>query len=131
LQRNAVAHQHVRYQNKLEKIVPDFGTTLADLKDPSKLDFTNFELSAETAVVLWHLNRGLLHFSLEDIDSKENNLSKLFSEIEAKIPKRRQGRGLSGKLHSVSHITPSNMVQGMILLPQLTATRGIWPSHPP
>jgi hypothetical protein len=85
-------HHTVRFQrdaaknqNKSEQIVPDFGTTIEDFKDPSKLDFTNFELSAETAVVLWHLNRGLLHFSLEDVGSKKNHISRLFSGIDNEV----------------------------------------------
>jgi hypothetical protein len=65
------------------------------------------------------------------INQTKTSLVGKFHLIVAKIPIWTQQRGLSDKLHSVSHITPSNMVQMMILLLQLTAAQGKWPSTKP
>ena len=43
--------------------IPDFSTSIDDLRKTELLDFSKFEDNIETAIVLYHLNRGVLHYS--------------------------------------------------------------------
>ena len=49
-------------RSKNKKIVLDFDTTIENLLNPNILDFSNFETNIETAVIMYHLNRGFLQY---------------------------------------------------------------------
>ena len=69
--------------DKSKKIIPTFNTTIEELKDTNRLDFSNFEQNIEAAIVLWHLNRGILHLNpLCDLNDQRNK-KKLKEEIRA------------------------------------------------
>ncbi len=73
-----------RSEQQEEKITADFSTSIVQLKDPSKLNFSSFEQNVETALVLFHLNRGGLQYSLEEIGMPEGN-EKIRKEIQNEL----------------------------------------------
>ena len=67
-----------RYKLKDEKTIPDFSTEINELLDPGNLNFTTFESNIETAVVLYHLNRGIIQYhSLSNDINDKNTIIKL------------------------------------------------------
>ena len=67
------------------KIVPNLNTTTKDLICASKLDFCNFKQDPEVALILYHLNRGVLHLKpLGDLKD-ENVKSDLVHNIEKEM----------------------------------------------
>ena len=57
-------------------ILPNFESTVNELRNPTQLSFRNLEFDPENAASLFHLNRGLLHFN----ESNEDNLKATISQ---------------------------------------------------
>ena len=68
----------------LSLVIPDFRTPEVLLRDASRLEFKSFEQNPETAAVLWHLNRGVIRFSLDDL-SCQSNLDAVCREVEDEL----------------------------------------------
>ena len=76
LQRTNARRREQHHERQEEKIAPTFDTPIDDLRDPSRLNFGSFETNAETATVLFHLNRGILQYNFDDINELKKEIKR-------------------------------------------------------
>ena len=83
------------------KVIPDFSTSLEVLRKPDCLDFEHFERNVETAAVLFHLNRGVLHLQAEDEEALGREIEEEIltdSELEDLAQKMETARDAYGSI---------------------------------
>ena len=66
-------------------MIPDLKTPIGELEDYKNLDFRTFEQKAETALILYHLNRGVLHLNPTYDLNIDDNRKDLMFQIENEI----------------------------------------------
>jgi len=73
------------------------------LMDPSKLNFKCFEQNPETAVLLWHLNRGVLQFALNGVETEEGRqllINQVQNEVQTEEERKKMIEDYKAAVHN-------------------------------